>query len=489
MKKKQQELQVEYWALARLKPYPKNARSHPPDQVTAIKRSIEAVGFTKPILVDDRGEILAGHGAYMAAQQIEMEKVPVIVRRGLSQAQKRAYRIADNKVAEGSSWDQAILAVEFADLQGMGVDLALTGFDPKEIELILKPPPSSSTEPPVPQVQAQAVSRLGDIWVMGEHRLSCGDATKAATMKALMAGAQAQCVFTDPPYGVSYEAPGGRHEAIQGDQLRRGQLRTMLHGAFSAAATQVREDAGWYVWHASSTREEFANAMRDVGLVELGTIIWVKPGMKLGWSDYQWAHEPCFYASRQGVRPAFHGDRTQTSTWRVAPFTDKGEEHVAIGSGLILTTKEGEEVYLATGAPKGRKVRHVHVEGRPVLLQASGDARDDVWEVSRDTSHGKEGALHPTQKPVELARRAIANSTTKGQVVLDMFSGSAITIIGCEQLERVGYACDLDPLYVDVGVRRWQELTGKQAIHATEKKTFDAIASARGTVPAKRAKK
>lgn len=350
--KKSPSLQLEWWTLARLKPYPKNARNHPPEQITALVANIKANGFNKPIVVDERGEILAGHGAYMAAKQLEMAEVPVIVRKGLSQAQKRAYRIADNKVAEGSSWDKEILAVEFADLKAMGIDLGLTGFDPKEIELLLKPPPSSDPEPPVPATQAQAVSRVGDCWVMGEHRLACGDATKPAVLKALMGDARAQCVFTDPPYGISYEAPSGRHGILKGDELRRGQLAKMLHGAFAAAAPYVREDAGWYVWHASATREEFANAMRDVGLVELGTIIWVKPGMVLGWSDYRWAHEPLFYAAKQGVKPAFHGDRTGTTTWRVNPVTAAGEQHTAIGSGGDPDNQGGRG-----GLPRNRRAQ------------------------------------------------------------------------------------------------------------------------------------
>jgi hypothetical protein len=180
------------------------------------------------------------------------------------------------------------------------------------------------------------------------------------------------------------------------------------------------------------------------------------------------------------VRPAWHGDRTQTTLWRLGARSAKGEPHAAIGAGIILTTPEGGELYLSSTAPKGRKVRHIHLElGKPVLISPSGGAGDDLWEVSRDNGHGRE-AYHPTQKPVELARRALGNSTTEGQAVLDPFSGGASTIIAAEQTKRVGYALDLDPRYVDVGIRRWQELTGKAATHATEKKTFDALTKARG---------
>ena len=477
---KNNNLRLEYRAVTKLRPYVNNARVHPPAQLDKIKRLIETVGFVVPILVDGKNGILKGHGSLQAAMQLGMQRVPVIELSGLSQGEKQAFILADNRVALDAGWDEKLLAIELGDLKKMGFDLGLTGFDGKELAFSLEPPPPAPTEPPVPMLPKHAVSRVGDIWQLGDHRLACGDATKPATMKALMSGQKAQVVFTDPPYGISYESPSGGFEVLKGDDLRRGQLYSLLHGAFAAAIGHTREDAAWYVWHASATREDFAKALRDVGLVELGMIIWAKPGMVLGWSDYRWAHEPCFYAARQGVKPAWHGDRTQTTVWRLSARSAKGEAHVAIGAGMIVTTPEGGEVYLSGSAPKGRKVRHVHLEpGAPILVSPSGEAADDLWEVSRDNGHGRD-AYHPTQKPVELARRALGNSTTEGQLVLDMFAGGASTIIAAEQTKRVGYALDLDPRYVDVGIRRWQELTGKAATHATEKKTFDAIAKARG---------
>lgn len=472
-------LKVEYREVGKLKPYQKNARIHPPAQVDKIKRSLERFGWTNPILVDGKNGIVAGHGRLQAALQLGQRSVPVIELTGLSPGEKRAYLLADNRIAAEAGWDEELLATEFAGLQEMGIDLELTGFDASEVSDFLTPPPSGPAEPPVPGLPTHAASRLGDLWLLGENRIICGDATKPAILKSLMDGREAQCVFTDPPYGISYEAPSGSFEVIKGDELRRGQLAHLLTGAFATAMPHTREDAGWYVWHASATRDEFAKALRDVGLVELGTIIWVKPGMVLGWSDYRWSHEPLLYAARQGVKPAWHGDRTQTTVWRVDARSAKGEPATAIGAGVILTTKEGHEIYVSSTAPKGRKVRHVHAD-QGALLSSSGGAAEDVWEVGRDNGHGKTSTtFHPTQKPVELARRAIGNSTQEGEIVLDLFAGSASTIMGAEQLKRCGYAVELDPRYVDVGVRRWQEMTGKQAIHAQDKKTFDAIAKAR----------
>ena len=477
--KKGRELKIEYWVVDRVKPYPKNARTHPPEQVRAIAASIRDVGFMKPILVDERNEILAGHGAFMGAQQLGMEKVPVIQHKGLNQAEKRAYRIADNRLAEKSIWDDPMLLAEFADLKAMGADLGLTGFDEKEIELLLRPPAGTTSEPPVPSVQAQAVSRAGDLWLLGEHRLYCGDSTKPASLKALMGGAQAQCVFTDPPYGVSYDARNDigsiQFYVLKNDDKRRGELKAMLQKAFFAAMPHVRQDAGWYIWHGDKTRIDFEAAMSDAGLVERGLIVWAKPSLLLGGSDYQSAHEPCFYASKQGVAPAFHGDRKNATIWRATARKANGEAVTAIGSGITLITKDGEEIHISPAPKNGRKVRHVYSD-EPQFLQVTGTAADDLWEVGRDKDKG----LHPTMKPVELARRAISNSTREGEIVLDLFAGASSTIMGAEQTGRLGYALELDPKYVDVGVRRWQELTGKAATHAAEKKTFDAIAKSRG---------
>ena len=276
---------------------------------------------------------------------------------------------------------------------------------------------------------------------------------------------------------------GGKFDAIKGDELRRGQLTKMLNGAFAAAIEHARHDAAWYVWHASATREDFAHAMRDVGLVELSYIVWAKPAGVMGWSDYRSSHEPCFYAARQGCKPSYYGDRTETTVWRMTGRTKAGEPYTAVGSGMIIALPTGEEIYVAAQAPKGKKVRHVQLQPEETMLLGTASDIDDLWEVSRD-NHGDEG-IHPTQKPVELARRAIKNSSREGEIVLDFFAGSGSTLMGCEQLQRACYAIDLEPGYVDAIIRRWEKATGKQAIHATEKKTHEAIAKARAKANSK----
>lgn len=474
-------LKLEYRAVGKLKPYEKNSRQHPPEQIEKLCKVIQRVGFVVPILVDEKDGILKGHGGLQAARQLGMRSVPVIELSHLTPAEKRAYIIADNRIAEDSGWDREILRTEMLDLSGMGMDLALTGFDASEITLTLTPPAGEPVEPPAARPQGPITSRPGDLWMLGEHRLICADSTKPETYERLLEGRRVQCVFTDPPYGVSYEARSGQFEVIKGDDLRRGQLERLLQGAFGNAAQHAADDAGWYVWHASKTRESFARALRDVGLVEQanGYIIWVKPAVVHGWTDYKSSSEPCFYAAKQGVRPAFYGDRTNTTIWRARPAGDGHSARTIVGTGVILTAADGKELYIASAPPKGRKIRHVSLkEGETAYLEPTHD-NQTVWEVGRDAGHGKGNSVHPTQKPVELVRRALRNSTREGEAVLDMFSGGASTIIGAEQTGRVGYAIELDPQYVDAGVRRWQELTGKEAMHAEEKRTFDAIAKER----------
>jgi len=472
-------LKVEYVPIKSVKPAKGNSRVHPPEEINELVALIKEYEFNQPILVDERREILTGHGRLQAALQIGMTEVPIIARHGLSQAQKRAYRIADNRPAERASWDMKLLGGELIALKDMGFDMTLTGFNISEINAILRPPPSRHTEPAAQDTNGPVVSQPGDLWQLGEHRLICADSTKPATYEELMNGRQASMVFTDPPYGISYEAPSGKFEIIKGDGLRRGQLTKMLHGAFAAAIEHTTQAAGWYVWHASSTREDFARAMRDVGLIELSTLIWAKPGQVLGWSDYRWSHEPCFYAARQGVKPAFYGDRTETTVWRITARTAQGDPASAIGGGVTVAVPSGQELYIQPAPPKGKKVRHVQLEEGQTMALSTSDEADDLWEVSRDSGHGKEGSIHPTQKPVELARRAVKNSSGEGEIVLDFFAGSGSTLIACEQLNRACYAIDLEPRYVDAIIRRWQTATGKTATHAKDQKTFEAIAKAR----------
>lgn len=283
-------------------------------------------------------------------------------------------------------------------------------------------------------------------------------------------------VFTDPPYGVAYQADG--FAAIANDALDRGQLRTFLRAAFAHMAATLLPNAALYIWQASATRLEFETALLGAGLEELQYLIWVKPTLVLGHADYQWQHEPCFYAARAGEHPPFYGPRTETTAWFVAPLQGDPRDAIAIGNGVLLDTGP-DRIFVGPTPAGGKNYRTVYVEpGDEIALQ--GDvSTSDVWQIRRDA--GK--AEHPTAKPVALAARAIANSTTPGQVILDPFLGSGGTLLAAEQLTRRCFGMDIDPGYVDLVVRRWESLTGRKAELAEPTTRPHNPASVSGRVP------
>jgi len=312
-----------------------------------------------------------------------------------------------------------------------------------------------------PQTAAGAKSRgtkPGDLWQLGAHRLVCGDSTSAAVVAAAADGALMDLVHTDRPYGVEYEGTADKAwEPIAGDALKRDELAGFLRGAFAAAVPVCKEAAAWYVWHPSSTREDFAFAMKAVGLEELQQIVWAKPTFVLGRADYQWSHELCFYAARCGHRPTWYGDRAQVTVWRVQARLEEATG-IVLGPGLVLSDGEGHELALMPRPPK-RKLRSVRAQPGESIVVSAGDGSDTVWEVARDPGV----PIHPTQKPVALAGRAIVNSSPKGGHVLDLFGGSGSTLMAAEQLERVAHVVELVPGYCDEIVERWERFTGRKA--------------------------
>jgi DNA modification methylase len=262
-------------------------------------------------------------------------------------------------------------------------------------------------------------------------------------------------VHTDPPYGVSYEAQSGKFAEIAGDGKRNDELVALLRAAFQNMAARTLDDAAWYIWHASTTREDFAYAMKEAGLLERQYLVWVKPAAVLGRSDYRWGHEPCFYASKDGHTPAFYGDRTNETVWRVAARTKDGPAGI-VGQGTYLQTGQGDGIFLTARPPKGKKARSYRLNLGETMTLATTSAAGTVWEISRDHA-----AAHPTQKPVELPRRAILNSTKPGQVVLDAFLGSGSTLIAAELTGRRCFGTELDPKYAAVTLDRWARTTEK----------------------------
>ena len=295
---------------------------------------------------------------------------------------------------------------------------------------------------------APKIAKRGDRWELGPHVLKVGDCTSKEDLADLMADQLAQLVFTDPPYGVDYDSAEG---GILNDEKKGQELeKQLLTPSFKLAARHSVEDAAFYIWHASATRVNFERALTAAGLQERQYIIWVKPSAVMGRSQYQWQHEPCFYCGRHGITPRWSGDRKQTTVWAVTQRKD-GAGFVAIATGVTLIGDEGSHVHIQREPPKGKKPRTIRVAAEETIILSSLEG-SDVWEVQPDS---KNEYIHPNQKPVELSMRAIINNTEPGEIVLDLFTGSGSTLIGCQRSSRVFRGTELDPRFADLIIKRW----------------------------------
>ncbi|EPW2942138.1 site-specific DNA-methyltransferase [Pseudomonas aeruginosa] len=409
---------IEQWPTAKLLPYARNARTHSEEQVAQIAASIAEFGFTNPILAGSDGIIVAGHGRLAAAQKLGLEIVPVVVLDHLTPTQRRALVIADNRIAENAGWDDAMLRIELEALQLEGFDLDITGFDADALaELIAGDEPDNegqTDEDAVPEVGETPISRPGDIWIMGKHRVLCGDATVVEGYDRLMQGDVADMVFTDPPYNVNYansakDKMRGKDRAILNDNLGDGFYDFLLAALMPTVA---HCSGGIYVAMSSSELDVLQAAFRAAGGKWSTFIIWAKNTFTLGRADYQRQYEPILYGWPEGATRHWCGDRDQ----------------------------------------------------------------GDVWAIKKPQKND----LHPTMKPVELVERAIRNSSRPGNVVLDPFGGSGTTLIAAEKSGRIARLIELDPKYVDVIVRRWEEFTGKQAIREANGVLFDVVSGRLG---------
>jgi hypothetical protein len=311
-------LEVESWPIERLLPYAANARTHPDDQVAQIAGSIAEFGFNVPCLVDDRGVLIAGHGRLLAARRLGLKDVPIIRLRHLTDAQARAFRIADNQIALNASWDEALLAAEVARLREDGVDLDLLGFGEDELDRLLDGLDAGGApeeENEVSEPPAQAVTRPGDLWLLGPHRLLCGDATKAADVGRLLDGMRPHLMVTDPPYGVDYD-PAWRTEAGVSATARIGKVTNDDRADWREAWALFPGDVA-YVWHAGVHARMVAQSLETCGFRIRSQIIWVKPRFVLSRGDYHWQHEPCIYAVRTGANGQWQGARDQSTVWQI----------------------------------------------------------------------------------------------------------------------------------------------------------------------------
>jgi len=443
---------------------PRNPNQHPKEQIELLAHIIRSQGWRAPITVSSQsGYVVRGHGRLAAALHFGAETVPVDYQNYSNEAEEWADLIADNRLAELSELDDAKIADLIEEMDTGEVPVILSGYSGDEIENLLaaiagdggSEADGMDDEMPPPEIP---MSRPGDLWLLGNHRLICGSAADRETVERLMNGEKAYCVFTDPPYGVSYVSQSGKFEMLQNDDLTDDELvQKLILPALRNCVEFTVEDAAFYIWHSSGTRQDFYYAMTAAGLTERQTIIWSKNGIVLGHSHYQWAHEPCFYCGKGDTVPRFFGDRAQHTMWRVTRRTS-GMMETVISGGITITDGEGSKIHIAGKPPKGGKSRCLRVDkDKGVYLYNEGKTAT-LWEVSREA-----GAEHPTQKPVELATRAIENSTQEGEIILDLFGGSGTTLIGAELTNRTAYLAELDPKYVDVIVNRYARITGSVA--------------------------
>ncbi|HEX7636326.1 MAG TPA: site-specific DNA-methyltransferase [Noviherbaspirillum sp.] len=397
-----------------LVPYARNARTHSDEQIAQIAASIVEFGWTNPILVDGERGVIAGHGRLMAARKLGLMEVPVIELSHLTPMQKRAYILADNRIAENAGWDDALLRIELEELQLAEYDLDLTGFDADEIDKLLDGGEEANggltDDDAVPEAPAQPVSRPGDVWLLGNHRLLCGDSTVLADVEKVLGGELADMCFTDPPYNVDYgnaakDKARGKDRRILNDALGEG-FYDFLYDACVNLLTVTK--GACYVCMSSSELHTLQHAWIEAGGKWSTFIIWAKNTFTLGRADYQRQYEPILYGWKQGVDHYWCGDRDQA----------------------------------------------------------------DVWFYNKPRVND----LHPTMKPVELAERAIRNSSKTRDVVLDCFGGSGTTLIACEKANRRARLIELDPKYADVIVQRWQDYTGNKAVRESDGGEFNTLA-------------
>jgi len=311
----EQTLAIDYRPIGDLIPYARNARTHSEAQVALIAGSIREYGFTNPVLVDGTNGIIAGHGRVLAARKLGLARVPVIELAHLSEAQKRAYILADNRLAEQAGWDRDLLALELGDLRDMAVDLGSLGFEAGELDALLNAGAADPREEDVPPLPAVPVSRPGDLWILGPHRLICGDATDAVTVARVLGGVMPHLMVTDPPYGVAYD-PAWRNQAGAARTRRTGKVLNDDRADWRAAWALFPGDVA-YVWHGALHATTVAESLMATGFAIRSQIIWAKERLVLSRGDYHWQHEPCWYAVREKATGHWSGDRKQTTLWQI----------------------------------------------------------------------------------------------------------------------------------------------------------------------------
>ena len=404
------DLKITYCLLAHLIPYVRNSRTHSDAQVAQIAASIREFGWTNPVLVDgDRG-IIAGHGRVLAARKLGIDRVPCIELANMTESQRRAYVIADNQLAQNAGWDLDLLKIEVGDLKDAGFDVGLLGFDASMLGGLLAPAETEGLTDPdeAPEAPTDPVSKLGDVWMLGRHRLVCGDCTDLGVVEKALNGVKPHLMVTDPPYGVEYDPKWRANAGLNKNKSKMGAVlnddRADWRDAWALFPGSVA-----YVWHAGRHASSVQASLEACDFDIRCQIIWSKDRFALSRGHYHWQHEPCWYAVRAGSTGSWAGDRKQSTLWQIK-------------------------------------------------------AREDG------------GVGHGTQKPVECMRRPIENNSSPGQAIYEPFSGSGTTLIAAEMTGRTCHAIELNPAYVDVAIKRWQNFTGNQATLEADGRTFNDVA-------------
>ena len=302
-------------AVSKLVPYVNNARTHNAQQITKLRSSLREFGFINPVIIDREYNVIAGHGRILAAKEEGIEEVPCVFVDYLTPAQKKAYILADNRMAMDAGWDEELLRVEIEALQAESFDVGLTGFDEKDIAELFAGEDGDAQDDDFDvdeELQKPPVSKSGDVWLLGNHRLICGDSTKEETYAVLMDGKKANLVVTDPPYNVNYEGSAGK---IQNDNMENDKFYQFLFDAFRNMEKAMADDASIYVFHSDTEGLNFRKAFSDAGFYLSGTCIWKKQSLVLGRSPYQWQHEPCLYGWKKKGKHQWYSDRKQTTIW------------------------------------------------------------------------------------------------------------------------------------------------------------------------------
>jgi len=383
-------------------PYVNNARTHDDKQIGQLASSIKEFGFNNPILIDKDNGIIAGHGRLLAGKKLGLKEVPTIMLEHLTEAQRKAFILADNRIAMNSGWDLELLSLELKNLDDLDVDLIELGFDAKELNSLLEPEQveGNNDEDEIPEVPEEPTSKLGDLYQLGNHRLMCGDSTSSTDLAKLMGDDKAEMVFTDPPWNVDYGSnlANGKYKdrSIMNDSMSTEDFKDFMFNVFTNMSQYSQKGCPTYV---VMSAQEWGNCMLTLSLADYhwsSTIIWNKDTLVISRKDYHTKYEPIWYG------------------W---------------------------------------------LNGSPRLKEVDDRKQSDVWDIQRP----KKSELHPTMKPIELIERCIRNSSNHGNIILDLFGGSGSTLIASEKTNRSARLMELDPKYCDVIIQRWEEFTGKKA--------------------------